>query len=213
MEELGTPNAYLPSHAPHTHRADSRPAHTPTHSTRAQAVVKMNDYQKARFSVKMVETMFKSVSGKKIGIFGFAFKKDTGDVRESASAYVCAALLKERSVLHVYDPKVRRPAMLEELDYSCKLTPENTPLMDKLFVESADPYDAVTGADAVAVLTEWDAFKSLDWQRVFNSMQKPAFVFDGRNILDHRHLREIGFEVYAIGKPLRGDPSASTPRA
>jgi UDPglucose 6-dehydrogenase len=172
----------------------------------------MNDYQKNRFAQKMIETMFKTVSGKKIGVLGFAFKKDTGDARESSSAYVCATLLKERSVVHVYDPKVTRPTMLEELAYSCGIKPDNCAL-DKLFHAVPDVYEAVAGADAVAVLTEWDMFKALDWHRVYAEMQKPAFVFDGRNILDHRALREIGFVVYAIGKPIRdeGVPS-STPR-
>ncbi len=177
-----------------------------------QSVVKMNDFQKNRFAMKMIETMFKSVSGKKIAVLGFAFKKDTGDARESASAYVCSTLIKERSLVHVFDPKVKRATMLEELAYTCGMTSANTPSLDKLLIETSDPYEAAAGADAVAVLTEWDMFKTLDWNKMFAVMQKPAFLFDGRNILDHRRMREIGFEVYAIGKPIRGEVAAATPR-
>ena len=138
---------------------------------------------------------------------------DTGDVRESAAAYVVKALVNEHAELRCYDPKVTRPSFLWELEYTLGVTPANTPLLDKLFHVDADPYEAAAGADAVAVLTEWDSFKSLDWARIFASMRKPAFVFDGRNVLNHEALRGLGFEVYAVGKPIRGDIAAGmTPR-
>ena len=107
-------------------------------------------------------------------------------------------------------PKVTRDAFLWELEYTNGVTAANTPLLDKLFHVDADPYAAAEGADAVCILTEWDAFKSLDWGRVFGAMRKPAFVFDGRNILDHAALRALGFEVYAVGKPTASKDGAGS---
>ena len=133
-----------------------------------------------------------------------------GDVRESAAAYVVKALLGERAELRCYDPKVTRDAFLWELEYTNGVTSANTPHLDKLFHVDADPYTAAEGADAVCILTEWDAFKTLNWSRVFDAMRKPAFVFDGRNILDHAALRALGFEVYAVGKPTVAKDGASS---
>lgn len=99
--------------------------------------------------------------------------------------------------------------MLEELDYTCGMNITNTPDLDKLLITEDDVYAACAGAHAVCIMTEWDSFKTLEWAtRVYPSMVQPAFLFDGRNILDHRALRDIGFEVYAVGKPVRGDMSA-----
>jgi UDPglucose 6-dehydrogenase len=164
-------------------------------------VVQMNDFQKKRFSEKIVSCMFNTVTGKKIAILGYAFKKDTGDVRETPSMFVVRDLMQEDAKIHVYDPQVTREDMWHELDYTCGVNHANTPkLEEKVFTET-DVYETCSGSHAVAILTEWDEFKTLDWKRIFDSMAKPAFVFDGRLILDHSALREIGFEVHAIGKP------------
>jgi UDPglucose 6-dehydrogenase len=168
-------------------------------------VIKMNDYQKERFTKKMVETMFNTATGKKIAILGFAFKKDTGDTRETASAFVCRDLMQERANLFVYDPEVKREQMMIEFDYTLNINSKTEPDLDRLVVTATSAYEACAGAHAIACLTEWDEFKTLDYQRIYNGMAKPAFVFDGRNILDHSALREIGFEVYAIGKPWNRD--------
>lgn len=168
-------------------------------------VIKLNDYQKKRFSEKMVSKMFNTVTGKKLAILGFAFKKDTGDVRETPSMFVVRDLMAEGAKIHVYDPQVKREDMFSEMAYTCNVTKENTPRLEELVTTSPDAYTACEGSHAFAVLTEWDEFKTYDFQRIYESMAKPAFVFDGRNILDHEKLREIGFEVYAIGKPDPGD--------
>ena len=164
-------------------------------------VIKMNDYQKERFSKKMVSKMFNTVTGKKIAILGFAFKKDTGDVRETPSMFVVRDLLNEQAKIHVYDPEVKREDMFFEMDYTCKINTTTNPSLETSITTAPDAYSATDGAHAFAVLTEWDEFKTLDFKKIYDSMAKPAFVFDGRNILDHDALREIGFEVYAIGKP------------
>ena len=163
-------------------------------------VVLMNDYQKTRFARKIVSSMFNTVTGKKIAIFGFAFKADTGDTRESAACYVMKELLDERAVMSVYDPKVERAQMFEEFKYSCGIT-EETNDAGKLIITAPSALDACRGAHAIALMTEWKEFCDYDYQTIYDSMSKPAFVFDGRNILDHAKLRKIGFEVYAIGKP------------
>jgi len=165
-------------------------------------VIKMNDYQKKRFSRNMVSQMFNTITGKKIAIFGFAFKKDTGDTRETAACFICADLLEEQAQIHVYDPKVTREQMMIEFEYTNHLTLKTNPNLDRLIITEADPYECAKDSHAIAILTEWDEFKTYDYQKLYDNMMKPAFIFDGRNLLNHGALREIGFEVYSIGKPV-----------
>jgi len=165
-------------------------------------VIKMNDYQKKRFSRNMVSQMFNTITGKKIAIFGFAFKKDTGDTRETAACFICADLLEEQAQIHVYDPKVTREQMMIEFEYTNHLTLQTNPNLERLIITEADPYECAKDSHAIAILTEWDEFKTYDYQKLYDNMMKPAFIFDGRNLLNHGALREIGFEVYSIGKPV-----------
>ena len=164
-------------------------------------VIIINDFQKKRFSEKVVRKMFSTVTGKKLAMLGYAFKKDTGDVRETASMYVVRDLILEEARMHIYDPKVKRSDMMAEFDYTCGINAKNTPTLDQLVVTSTDPYEACNGAHCLLILTDWDEFNDLDYQKIFTSMAKPAFLFDGRNMLDHVALRKIGFEVHGIGKP------------
>ena len=157
-----------------------------------ESVVKINDWQKARFSGRIVRDLFNTVSGKHIGILGFAFKKDTNDTRETAAIAVCRDLLAEGAKVYVYDPQVGE----EQIRADVLGTGSNPNLM---VVKSA--MEACKGAHAVAVLTEWDEFKELDFKKIHDGMLKPAFLFDGRNILPHAKLKEIGFRLFAIGKP------------
>jgi UDPglucose 6-dehydrogenase len=170
-------------------------------------VILMNDYQKKRFSEKMVAKMFNTVTGKKIAMFGYAFKKDTGDVRETPAMFVLRDLLQEQAKIHVYDPQVKREDMWSEMDYTCGVNHTNTPHLDASVITATDPYEAAAGAHAICIMTEWDEFKHYDYTKIYASMAKPAFIFDGRNIVDHAKLREIGFEVHAIGHP---DPDKFT---
>ncbi len=171
-----------------------------------EQVVIMNDYQKSRFSERIVRTMFNTVSDKKIGVWGFAFKKDTNDTRESAAMYVCRDLLRERARLHIYDPRVSEAQVRKDLTAACSDLQGVICESDRKMIETnvtvvKDGYAAADGAHAIAVMTEWDEFKTLDLDRVYQSMQQPAFVFDGRNLLDRAKLEKIGFELHAIGKP------------
>lgn len=161
-------------------------------------VIDMNDWQKSRFSNKIVETLFNTVNGKRIAMFGFAFKKDTNDTRESAALYVGRDLLDELATLAIHDPKVSAKQIFKDLQQPQTLE-DGTP-NKSIQLYPGDPYEAAKGAHGLAILTEWDSFKELDYERIYNDMIKPAFVFDGRNILDHAKLREIGFEVFSIGK-------------
>lgn len=157
-----------------------------------QSVVAMNDWQKSRFAARIVKSLFNTVAGKRIAVLGFAFKKDTNDTRESAAISVCRDLLAEMAEVAVYDPKV--PAAQIKADVlGDGETNERLHVMDSAAAATA-------GAHAVAVLTEWDEFKTLDFQAIFDGMPKPAFLFDGRNLLDHAALKKIGFTVAAIGK-------------
>ncbi|MEI6890741.1 MAG: UDP-glucose 6-dehydrogenase [Pontiella sp.] len=151
-------------------------------------VVIMNEYQESRFVTNMLHSMFNTIANKRIAVFGFAFKADTGDTRESPAIKVCRELAAEHATIVVSDPEAMENAKLEMPD-----------LADQIEFE-ADPYQAAKGAHAIAVLTDWALYKELDFQRIYDQMQKPAFLFDGRNMLDHNALFEIGFEVYSIGK-------------
>jgi UDPglucose 6-dehydrogenase len=157
-----------------------------------ESVVKMNDWQKSRFSGRIVRDLFNTVSGKHIAILGFAFKKDTNDTRETAAIAVCRDLLAEGARVVVYDPQVSE----DQIRADVLEGRENANLV---VVGSA--LEACEGAHAVAILTEWDEFKDLDFRKIYDGMLKPAFLFDGRNILPHAKLREIGFRLFAIGKP------------
>lgn len=153
-----------------------------------EMVVKMNEYQKHRFVQRIVKEMFNTIAGKKIALLGFAFKANTGDTRESPALYITQQLLEEHALVTVSDPKALDNARydLQGIDQGVTYEP--------------DPYKATADAFAIAILTEWEEYKHLDYQRIYNAMRKPAFIFDGRNILDHQKLYQIGFNVYPLGK-------------
>jgi UDPglucose 6-dehydrogenase len=157
-----------------------------------ESVVRINEWQEKRFVQNMLAGMFNTVANKKIAIFGFAFKADTGDTRESAAIYITRWLAEEKAKLVISDPQALANAKMDLADIKEGITYEE------------DPYRAAQGAHAVAILTEWPLYKNLDYRRILQSMAQPAFIFDGRNILDHQKLFKMGFNVFAIGKaPLK----------
>ncbi|XP_032776977.2 UDP-glucose 6-dehydrogenase isoform X1 [Daphnia magna] len=158
-----------------------------------QQVIDMNEYQKSRFGERIVQSMFNTITDKRIAILGFAFKKNTGDTRESPAIHVAKHLLEEGAFLHIYDPKVEKAQILLDLD---QLDEESGISIH------TDPYEAAKGTHALVICTEWDQFivNTYDYQRMYDSMLKPAFVFDGRKILNHSALAKIGFHVETIGK-------------
>jgi len=161
-----------------------------------EQVIIMNDHQKRRFSKNIINTLYNTVSGKKIAFLGWAFKKDTNDTRESAAIYVANDLISERANIAVFDPKVEENQILSDLNYLESRTAEEN--KKYISVENSG-YDACNNAHAIAILTEWDEFKTYDWQKIYDNMLKPAFVFDGRNVLNKAALEKIGFIYQAIG--------------
>ena len=141
--------------------------------------------------------MYNTVNGKHIAFLGWAFKKDTNDTRESAAIYVADHLLEEEAQVVVYDPKVSAEQIYQDLDALGSRSPEDNRRLVKVV---ASPQEATTGAHALAILTEWDEFKAYDWATIKQSMKKPAFVFDGRKLLDTQKMKELGFVYYAIGE-------------
>lgn len=161
-------------------------------------VVSFNTFQRSRFARRIVESLFNTVTDKKICLLGFAFKKNTGDTRESAAIYIGRHLLDEGAYLSIYDPKVSASQVKTDLQ-----DPENPGTFDRLVSCHTDPYVAALEAHAVVVCTEWDEFLNLDYKRIFKSMTKPAFLFDGRKMLNHEELGKIGFHVETIGRRLQ----------
>jgi UDPglucose 6-dehydrogenase len=162
-----------------------------------KAVVDMNNFQRERFAHDIVHTMFDTLINKQVAVFGFAFKANTGDTRESSAIYICELLLAEGAQLRIYDPKVTEDEMLVALNHlNPHITSDLVP--DKL-KKCDDPYECSEKAHALIVLTEWQVFREYDYKRIYDSMMKPAFVFDGRNLLDREALRQIGFCTHGIG--------------
>jgi UDPglucose 6-dehydrogenase len=169
-----------------------------------EQVVRMNDFQKHRFVNRMVRTLFNTVSDKKIAIWGFAFKKDTNDTRESAAIYICRDLLLEKAKLSIYDPQVGEDQIMRDLE--AVFTQPDSELSESKKQLLRDHVEVVSSCDqaaenahAIAVLTEWDEFANADFAAIRSAMRKPAFLFDGRNVLKHLGLAEQGFEYHGIG--------------
>ena len=154
-----------------------------------ESVVKINDYQQERFIRNMLGAMFNTLAGKRICLWGFAFKANTGDTRESPAIFIARRLLEEQAEIVVSDPKALENARTDLTGVEGRIR----------YVE--DPLLAAEGCHAIALLTEWDIYRNLDFPKIFDGMAKPAFIFDGRNILDHRRCFDIGFNVYPVGKP------------
>ncbi|RDD42390.1 UDP-glucose 6-dehydrogenase [Trichoplax sp. H2] len=171
-------------------------------------VVVMNNYQKKRFARKIIQCLFHTVSNKRIAIFGFTFKKDTADTRESSSIYVGKYLMDEEARLVVYDPKADKGQIISDLREVSSQDPQR---VDRLVSVINDPYDAAKDAHAIVICTEWDEFKALDYEKIYNSMYKPAYIFDGRIILDHAALLRIGFHVEVLGKVMKKPVNDLTP--
>lgn len=162
-----------------------------------EQVIIMNDHQKKRFAQKIVKKLYNTINGKKIAFLGWAFKSDTNDTRESAAIYVADHLLSEKANLSVYDPKVTEQQIYNDLAYIGNYEIDQIKKYVKI---EKDPYEVCKDSHAIAILTEWHEFKAYDWQKIYDSMLKPAHIFDGRNLLDKDKLEEIGFIIYSIGR-------------
>ena len=175
-----------------------------------EQVIHLNNYQKHRFAKQIIDSLFNTVSGKKIAFLGWAFKKDTNDTRESPAIYVAHELLQDRAEIHIYDPKVSKDQIIRDLNYLAATSHstyggdfDSPPVgeSDDISVHvHQEPYTAMENAHAIAILTEWDEFKSYDWGKIYQNMLKPAFLFDGRNLLDRKKIMDIGFEYTGVGR-------------
>jgi UDPglucose 6-dehydrogenase len=154
-----------------------------------ESVIRINQFQQERFIFNMLNAMFNTLSGKRMCLFGFSFKANTGDTRESPAIFIAKRLLEEKAEVVISDPKALRNARVDLQGMNGKIR----------YIE--DPYLAAEGCDAIAVMTEWDIYRGLDFKEIYRSMSKPSFIFDGRNILNHEELFALGFNVFPIGKP------------
>jgi len=168
-----------------------------------QKVIDINNYSKKKFARNMISQMFNTVQKKKIAIYGFTFKANTTDTRASAAIDVCRELLTERAELYIYDPKATGEQIMSELrndaDKHFRLNPKNRPDVDSLVTIVTDPLEACKDAHAIAILTEWEEFASYDYKAMYDTMKRPACIFDGRRVLNPVELTEIGYSVYQIG--------------
>ncbi len=161
-----------------------------------EQVIIMNEHQKNRFSDNIVSTLYNTVSGKKIAFLGWAFKKNTNDTRESAAIRVADNLLNEQAHVAVYDPKVKANQIYQDLEYLKSRSIEENKKQLEVF---ENPYEAMKNTHGIAILTEWDEFKNYDWGKIYRGMKKPAFLFDGRGLMDKNEMEKIGFVYYKIG--------------
>jgi UDPglucose 6-dehydrogenase len=160
----------------------------PEVATYWEQVVLMNQYQEERFVKRLIAEMFNTIAGKRIALFGFAFKADTGDTREAPAIEISKMLLEERAEIAIHDPEALENAKRDLADEEGEISYHNC------------PYAAAKGAHAIAIITDWKQFKELNFEKLYSLMEKPAFIFDGRNILDHKALFEMGFNVYPLGQ-------------
>ncbi len=168
-----------------------------------EQVIKINNYQKLRFAKKIIKSLFNTVTDKKISLLGWSFKKDTNDSRESAAIYISEYLIDNQAEIHIYDPKVKKNQIISDMKILWEqrgvLKDEINKRLKRIFTYD-NHFDAIENSHAIAIITEWDIFKTYDWKKIYKYMKKPAFLFDGRNIMDIKMLKKIGFVVHSIGK-------------
>ena len=155
-----------------------------------QQVVNINEWQQSRISSLVIRNLFGTLSNKKLTVFGFSFKANTNDTRESPSIKISKNLLQEGAKISFYDPRVSAKQIFQEFD---KTEYKNVIFVNDNYLEAAE------GADAIVVLTEWEEFKYLDWEKIFDVMRKPAWIFDSRVFLNKEALKTIGFKVWTLG--------------
>ncbi len=162
-----------------------------------EQIIKINDWQQKRISTIIVKKLFGTISEKKISIMGFSFKANTNDTRESPSIRICKDLINEGANLSIYDPKVTYGQIKKEL---------NTPNLDKgetrdvsTWIFSNSIEDACKDADAIIITTEWEEFKKINWEKIHKITRKPTWIFDTRNIIDEKLVKNFGFNIWKLG--------------
>jgi UDPglucose 6-dehydrogenase len=167
------------------------------------AVEAINDDQKQMLGQRMLARFGSDLRGHVFAVWGLAFKPDTDDVRHASALVLIGQLLRANAHVAVYDP-VAQASARRALEQDPTLGPE---ALARLRYAS-DPLNALRGADALAIVTEWKQFRSPDWQQVKALLRQPV-VFDGRNLFEPRQLADAGIEHHAIGRPPRARGTAA----
>ena len=167
-----------------------------------EQVILINNWQKRRFVHHIIKSLFHTVAGKRIAIFGFSFKKDTNDVRESPAIDICKSLIEEHAEVIVHDPRVEPQVIAKKISEALG---GDIDKIKKLLTVASNPYEASVDAHALVITTEWDEYSHLDYAKVYKRMLKPAFVFDGRDVVSNDNLLSLGFKVYKVGQPVIND--------
>mmetsp|Transcript_34688 Transcript_34688/g.61000 ORF Transcript_34688/g.61000 Transcript_34688/m.61000 type:complete len:455 (-) Transcript_34688:188-1552(-) len=167
--------------------------HLPEVAEYWRQVLVINEFQRRRFLHTIVSTMM-TLREKKVALFGFAYKKNTADTRETVAAFIAHSLIQEGAEVRVYDPKVTRLSMLQEIEAGFGMRPEES------LVTCSSCYEAAENCCAIVLLTEWEEFQTADYRRLKKLMASPSYIFDGRNILDREVLQSAGFVTYSMGQ-------------
>jgi UDPglucose 6-dehydrogenase len=162
-----------------------------------EQVVTLNHWQQQRIARLVISNLFGTVSGKRIGVLGFAFKADTNDTRESPAIRICRELLEEGAVLQIVDPKVSESQMAKDLGQPAGAGEGDG---DGSWQRVPEVLQAASGADALLLLTEWQQFAVIDWPAVAAVMRQPAWLFDARAKADGALARAAGLQVWTVGE-------------
>ena len=160
-----------------------------------ESVVRLNTWQQHRIARLVVEKLFGTVTGKRLAVLGFAFKANTNDTREAPAIRVCADLLEEGAHLQIHDPKVDAAQMARDLKRDASEMPDSS----GSWCRSESVEAALAGADAVLIMTEWDQYRTLDWDALASRMRRPAWVFDARAVTESQQVRAAGLNLWKVG--------------
>ncbi len=159
-----------------------------------EQILIINKHQRNRFAKNIIGCIKENNLKPRVLILGWAFKKNTNDTRESAAIYVANNLLNENIEIYIHDPKVKR----SQVDFDLS---NLNPYYDKSLVNfKDDPLSDISEHNIIAIITEWDEFKYYNWKKIYSKIKKPAYIFDGRNILEVEKIRKIGFNYIGIGR-------------
>tara|TARA_Y100001933_G_scaffold264905_1_gene333409 strand:+ start:1904 stop:3346 length:1443 start_codon:yes stop_codon:yes gene_type:complete len=167
-----------------------------------ESIVNINQWQQDRIYKKIVESLFGNISGKKIAILGFAFKAGTNDTRESPAITISRNLLIEGAELAIHDPKVQSEQIASSLEYSYEIKESDSQDLitnERRWRFYKDIYKAAEDSHALIIITEWNEYRELDWEKISKKMYKPSWVFDTRGILDKSNIQKYGIKIWQLG--------------
>ncbi len=163
-----------------------------------EQIINLNNWQRKRISKLIVEKLLNTVNLKKIVILGFSYKPNTNDTRESAAIYICKDLIDNGAKLLIHDPQTT-PSQIEK-DLCRKQSLNIDEEINGCWTHTNDINLASFKSDAIVILTEWDAYKNLDWITLTNLMRKPSWIFDTRSIIELHQIEKADVNYWGIGK-------------